>query len=208
MPKYQYPSLDMQVIAEEPEEFIIPECLEACKMLWSKNIETFMCSNEEDDNLYILVQNLSEKNLATMKNLVENSKCYYYDEFRKHYGISVKDKSREQVEKLSFLTEVFSIQDTIRFKTEEKFLSDYKHNGSPYYYDGAGAIHRDPNPELKDATLEEALKQEGKENLYIASEGRIYDDEFFLRWHKRYLEQVREKENIKIYELKDDVDKK
>ena len=135
MSKYQYSYVDLPYVLENPEEFIIPECLDACKLLWRKNIETFMCSNYDDDNLYILVMNLSDKNLETIKRLSEDSENYFYSHSRKCYGIKVEGRSREQVEKLNFLTEVFTMQDTKRFVSGEEFLSEYKKKGGEIYID-------------------------------------------------------------------------
>ena len=41
--KYQYSEVDMAYVYRNPEEFIIPENLAACKLLWNKNIFTKMC---------------------------------------------------------------------------------------------------------------------------------------------------------------------
>ena len=206
MAKYQYSYVELPYVIENPEEYIIPECLEACKSLWNKNIETFMCSNDDDNNLYILVMNLSDKNLETMKRLVEENKNYFYSSYRNCYGIKVEDKSRNQVEKLNFLTEVFSMQDTKRYVSGEDFLSNYKTTGGEVYIDDEDySIRYRENPKLKNATLEEAIKETGKENLYIASENRVYSNELFLKWHKRYIDSLIKKD-VKIYELKDNID--
>ena len=206
MAKYQYSYVELPYVIKNPEEYIIPECLEACKSLWNKNIETFMCSNDDDNNLYILVMNLSDKNLETMKRLVEENKNYFYSSSRNCYGIKVDDKSRNQVEKLNFLTEVFSMQDTKRFISGEDFLSNYKTTGGEVYIDEEDySIRYRENPKLKNATLEEAIKETGKENLYIASENRVYSNELFLKWHKRYMDSLIQKD-VKTYELKDNID--
>ena len=47
-PQYEYQEVDVEEVIKNPEEYIIPECLEACKTLWSKNIETAMCANYHD----------------------------------------------------------------------------------------------------------------------------------------------------------------
>ena len=62
---YQYQSVRTDKVAENIEEYVIPECQAACKAFWDKNITTFMCSNydEIDDTKYVLIgSKLSEEN--------------------------------------------------------------------------------------------------------------------------------------------------
>lgn len=59
---YGYSEVDMRFVYQEPEEFIIPENLEACKLLWSKNIFTKMCNNYDNDFSWITFNCLSPEN--------------------------------------------------------------------------------------------------------------------------------------------------
>ena len=52
---YEYGYIDLPIVVKNPEEYIIPGCLGACRSLWDKNIETFMVSNLQDDHLYVLL---------------------------------------------------------------------------------------------------------------------------------------------------------
>ena len=45
---YQYRPISTEYVMENPEQFIIPECIECCKLLWSKGIDTYQCGNYED----------------------------------------------------------------------------------------------------------------------------------------------------------------
>ena len=45
---YQYKPTSTEYVMEYPEQFIIPECIECCKLLWSKGIDTYQCGNYED----------------------------------------------------------------------------------------------------------------------------------------------------------------
>ena len=69
--------------------------------------------------------------------------------------------------------------------------------GGKVEIDEYGHIVRLPNPELENATLQEALEKTGKSGLYVAGEGRIYESAIYLEWHNRYQralqEQLREK---------------
>lgn len=60
---FEYTHIPWHLVAQDIDEYIIPECQEACKYLWAKNIGTFMCSNrsESDDTKYILLNNMSTK---------------------------------------------------------------------------------------------------------------------------------------------------
>ncbi len=191
--RYQYSYVDLEEVLKCPEEYIIPECLEACKQLWNKNIETFMVSNDDDSNIYVLIQNLSPNNKKIMEKLIErHPERYYYDEFRKTYGFSMPSKSKEDAEALVVLTAPFKMQDTVRFQTPEDFLDDYKRTDGEYIITENHSIMQDINPELKDAKLEDALKATGKGNLYVQSENRVYSSETFKMWHERYLKMVKE----------------
>ena len=59
-------------------------------------------------------------------------------------------------------------------------------NDGCHIVDTEGYVHNfDPN-----ITLADALKIEHKEELYIPNEGRIYNDEWRLGQHRRYLESL------------------
>jgi predicted heme/steroid binding protein len=110
---------------------------------------------------------------------------------------------------LESLTEVFRVQDTMRFKTVEDFLESYKYTGGKMIIADDGTIHRAKNPELENITLQEALKKSGKESLYVAEEGRVYESPMYLSWHRRYEQSLNDsmKETIsEITPYKDNVD--
>lgn len=188
---YQYSSVWMPIVIENPEQYIIPECLKACKCFWRKHIPTFMVSNYNDpDYLYVLIQDLSETNEAIFKKLMqEHPEHYYYDNFRKTYGIYMSGVSEESSENLASLTAPFKIQDTKEFFSEEEFLERYKTTGGEYEMDMETlCMIQLPNPALKNATLEEALENMDSNQVYEQSEHRIYKHQLYLDWHKRYLE--------------------
>ena len=188
MSKYQYSYVDLKYVIEDPDEYIIPECQEACKLFWDKNIETFMVSNNDDTSLYVLLSDLSKENLEIIKNKMStNPDNYLYSEYRGCYGIAVPGKTPEDVKKLNSLTEVFQMQDTHRYQTSEDFLSEYKTTDGEYEFDPETLeMHKKPNPALADATIEEALEKTNKKELYIPEENRVYESEMYLKWHERY----------------------
>ncbi len=71
---YQYSRVDMVLVMSNPEEFIIPENLEACKLLWSKNIFTVMTNNYDNDFSWITISDLSPENQRIFQemSLVDN----------------------------------------------------------------------------------------------------------------------------------------
>ena len=190
--RYQYSYVPLAEVINNPDEFIIPGCQPACRAFWDKNIETYMVSNNDDSDFYVLVCNLSSENEAIFKQKMTEDSRYFWDSYRQTYGIEVKGMSDEAVEELVSLTSVFKIQDTVRYASVEKFLESYKCTDGEYGFDSdSGMIFRKPNPKLADATLEEALEKEGKKSLYVESEGRVYAEPIYLRWHQRYLNSLK-----------------
>lgn len=184
--RYQYSYVPLEYVIENPQEYIIPECMPACNHLWDKNIETFMVSNYEDDFLYVLLGDLSDANIAIIEDLSKVDTRYFWDEFRHYWGIRVNGVSKESSEELAKLTNVLVLQDTKKYQTAEDFLDSYKRTNGKTYIDEYGCIVHDYNPNLENATLEEALINSGSANLYIPEEGRIYNSLLCLEWHNKY----------------------
>lgn len=188
--KYNYTYVPLEYVINEPDEYIIPECIEACKAFWDKNIETFMVSNYDDNYLYVLIMNLSKENEEIIKKLMENDSRYFYDAYRDTYGIKVNGMSNGDSLELLTLTDVFKMQDTTRYQSEEEFVGEYKKTGGEMYVDDEGRILTKENPLIKDATIDDALDALNCRNLYIQEEGRIYENELFLSWHLKYLKYM------------------
>ena len=191
---YNYGYVELEEVISNPEEFIIPQCLPACKALWEKNIETFMVSNNEDDHLYVLLTNLSKENKEKIEQLTQNGdKRFFFDGYRSTYGIKVDGVAEDSMKELLSLTKIFEMQDTKRFIDEKTFLSGFKKTDGELYIESDGSIARKENPKFANASLQDALKAEGKEALYIEQEGKIYESSMYLFWHyryKKYLENI------------------
>ena len=190
--RYQYSYVELEEVMDNPEEYIIPKCLPACRALWSKNIETFMVSNDDENNLYVLLNNVSPENMEIFQEYQEQDARFIYDGYRKTIGIAVKRNDERAMNELESLTNVFNIQDTLRFKTAEKFLESYKYTDGSVVIEKDGTISRYKNPALENISLEDALKRSGKESLSIESENRVYDSALYLNWHKRYEQSLNE----------------
>ena len=186
--RYQYPYVELEDVMANPEEYIILQCLPACRALWDKNIETFMVSNNDDEDLYVLLTHVSDENMAIFNQMKQQDPRFVFDGYRNTIGIAVKGNNDSSMHELQGLTEVFRIQDTLRFQTAEDFLESYKHTGGEMTIADDGTIHRNINPALANITLQEALEKSGKSGLYIADEGRVrvYESIMYLNWHKKY----------------------
>ena len=183
-------------VVKDPEEFIIPEELPACKMLWDKGIETYMCGNYDDlehQGRWIGIEwsKLTEENRKIFDELIKKDHRYSFGHWYKitvPFGEHVK-------EELCSLIEPFKYQDTMRYLTGEEFLDEYKRKDGKFYYDDAGKLHHDYNPNLLNATLLEALKATGKEELYDPKLNRVYEDKIFMDWHNNYINHIIDEQN-------------
>ena len=196
-PRYEYRATDVESVIQNAEEYIIPECLEACKTLWGKNIETVMCSNYNDNtDLYIDLldgDGLSDENRDIFINNEENG--FTLGEEHDFPRISVPGQTPESALKLQELADKLHIQDVrnCRYKSSKQFLEDYKYGDMPeeYEYEAGGQgyviVNRQYDPERVNATLQDALERTGKSGLYVPSEDRVYESQMFLDWHNRYL---------------------
>lgn len=73
---YQYSIVDMCTVMKNPEEFIIPENLEACKLLWSKNIFTKMTNNYDNDFSWITINTFSPENQRIFEDMCDIDKRF------------------------------------------------------------------------------------------------------------------------------------
>ena len=109
---YQYSAVDMKTVMSNPEEFIIPENLEACKLLWSKNIFTKMNNNYDNDYSWITISRFSPENQQLFDAL-----SAYDNRFGLTYGgigfkvPVVPGKGNDTFEAFRVLIEFFPMQD-------------------------------------------------------------------------------------------------
>ena len=190
--RYQYSYTPLEYVIENPQEYIIPECMLACKCLWDKNIGTFMVSNYDDNFLYVLLADLSDENLAIIKEFAKVDTRYFWDEFRHYWGIRATGVNEQASRELAELTNVFVLQDTIKYQTAEDFLDSYKRTNGELSVDEYGNLVSGYNPNLANATLEEALVNTNCTNLYVPEEGKIYDSLMYLEWHNKYKDSLHE----------------
>ena len=194
MAQYQYSLVDVQYVKQNPEEFIIPDCLDACRILWEKGIDTTQCSNFEDKNcrwIEIDVACLSKENYNYLYNMINSKVEGFSLGGMTHYPrIYVNKTGMEANLRLCELANSLLLQDTKQFITVEEYLDSYKRRNGEYTTLPTGVVQRQYNPMLINATLADALEANNDWNLYIESEGRIYNNEDALNHHLDYLEKL------------------
>ncbi len=191
---YQAGITSVEEVMKAPEKFIIPECLEACKILWDKGIDTVQCGNYDDpveNGFWIEIDGLclSEENRNIFNYLANNDKRVSYHGTQHALTLKVA-RGPNASQELCCIANLFSLQDTNHFVTIETFLDSYKRTGGEYCFDDYGYGYQKINPKYENATLEEALIKRNKLELYNEEEGRIYDSVHALEVHLNYLEKT------------------
>jgi uncharacterized protein YaaN involved in tellurite resistance len=82
--QYNHTAEDTLKVYKNPEEYIIPEELPACKMLWDRGIETYMCGNYDDKEyqgrwIGISADSLNEENKFIFDELIKRIKDIHLD---------------------------------------------------------------------------------------------------------------------------------
>ena len=176
---FMYMAVPIYTVAENIDEYIIPECQEACKELWAKNLFTFMCSNREDgENKYILLGELSAENEEIFKQLMEKYPSNYdWSEFRGTYAIRTYGTQEETSKKLLDLVEPFQMQDVLEgYQTIEDYLTET-----------FGIFKLEPNPDYTSGV--KAPKMEDYE-----------DFQEFLAAYDKYVELISTPEYVKVFD--------
>lgn len=201
MPKYQYSLVDIKYVKENPEEYIIPDCIDACRILWSKNISTIQCSNLDDLNyrwIEIDSVGLSEENKKILYDKINSKEDgFSLGGLTHNPRIYVGDVGVEANRRLCSLAEMLLLQDTIDFSTVEEYLDDFKRTDGEHIILPTGEIIRNYNPQFEDATLKDALDANDAWILFIMEEGRVYYNRDALDTHINYLNQLNKGDRIK-----------
>ena len=202
--QYDYQPSNVEFVMKHAEQFIIPECIECCKLLWSKGIDTFQCGNYNDiiENGFwveIDTDSLSEENKKILEELSEVDSRIFFDESprEKHnYIIRVERLNNPNAsQELCDIADNLSLQDTVHFTTATELLDKYKKIGGEYKLTETGAVYQEINPERQNATLTDALMTIEHPELYIAEEGRLYHNKHALNVHMNYLNQLEKSGN-------------
>lgn len=163
--------VDQQSVEAEPRRWIIEECIPACKILWDKNIYTFMCSDGLDRNAWIELEleNLSAENKGILEQIKKEYECYQY-----HSGcinIAVSGKGAKASQELIKIANRFVMQDV-----PAKYATISRDN----LLIKCGCYKEIPNPkyvslekQLENMTFEDWGKPIEPETLYVLDESKI-----------------------------------
>ena len=209
---YNYPGLSIDKIVSNPEEYIIPECLEACKKFWDRNIFTVSCSNrreikDKDGNIkkYIMVSHLSSENAKIFEYLAKSNPSNY----RKitindieYYAIfilskdNIENRDKESQELLELVSPLKMQDCLVGFVSIKEY---YLKNILSYSY-----VSSDTSISISESELIVAVKKHlvasGKLDLLDLDRGIIYKNEFYKDAHKKYL-KMQQKESKDSQEL-------
>lgn len=193
---YKFGITPVAMVMEQPEKYIIPECLDACRILWEKGIDTVQCGNYEDpieNGFWIEIDGncLSNENGQIFNQLVNGKGGAFYEEGTHSMNIRVP-RSLDAKERLSVIASLFQLQDTKKFCTGDEYLEGFKSEGGEPYIDSYGYLKYSSNPARKNATLDEALMTRGENDLYFKEEDRVYSDEHAINVHMNYLRQIKQ----------------
>lgn len=194
---FNYAGFSIDKIINNPDEYIVPECQEACKKFWDMNIFTASCSNRretinEDGSIkkYIMVSHLSDENKKIFENLIESNPNNYVKKTivgEDYYAIYIfsKDEDRDLDSlKLLDLVTPFKMQDclegfvSIKEYYLKKILGDY--------YSNEDVSISIPESELI-ATVKKKLGASGNLDLLDLDRGIIYKNRFYRDAHLKYL---------------------
>lgn len=194
---FNYAGFSIDKIINNPDEYIVPECQEACKKFWDMNIFTASCSNRretinEDGSIkkYIMVSHLSDENKKIFENLIESNPNNYVKKTivgEDYYAIYIfsKDEDRDLDSlKLLDLVTPFKMQDclegfvSIKEYYLKKILGDY--------YSNEDVSISIPEFELI-ATVKKKLGASGNLDLLDLDRGIIYKNRFYRDAHLKYL---------------------
>ena len=192
---FDYPGINIEEVVANPDEYIVPECLDACNSFWNKNIFTASCSNrseKKDSNgnvlKYIMVSSLSDENIEIFKKLEESLPNNYrvikrYNKI--YYVILISSRDLEQErdfdsQKLLSLAAPFEMQDCM-----EGFVSikDYYLNNMIMQCYPTDRVISIPDDELI-ATVKKHLEYERKLDLLDLNRRVVYNSMFYKKVNK------------------------
>lgn len=123
-------SSPMEEVEKNPKIFIIEECIPACKILWDKNIYTFMVSDHLNEGISWIEVNqdaLSEENKNVILSLSEEDIIKFsYHKGYINFGVScVGKKAQERLIDIANMFEMQDVQKGFAYITIPEFLMNY-----------------------------------------------------------------------------------
>ena len=168
---YGYMHVDLEIVAGNIGEYIIPECRDACKKLWEHNIFTNIFSDipahspreseAESSYIWISLGRLSPENQEIFDRLHQQDPEHYLEEGK----ICVSRDAENIDEQLLKLSDVFEMQDVIEEGEGYMTVKDFIDN-------------------LPRLIAERAIE----EPKFDEETGLVYLSPFYLALHQRYLD--------------------
>lgn len=211
------PRVSQQMVEENPEQYVIRECLKACQILWDKNIYTFMCSDPMDTNAWIelKIDGLSLEN----KLILEEIKKDYRYLLGYHSGcinIYASGMGRKASLALIAMAERFKDQDVPLNEatiSKENLLMEcgcYREVANPDYFSPEQYFKALSEGEIPNYTtldfnekirvFDETKVKQPLENyideygaIYDSESGLIYQNNFHYQKHLNYLKKQQKK---------------
>ena len=134
------PRSPMEMVEQNPQIYIMEECIPACEELWKKNVYTFMVSdylNEGECWIEVVIDNLSDENKEILFQLSE-SDIRRRDYHRGCMIFGVNKVGKEGQERLLELAQKFQMQDV---PYGEAYYT------LPEYLIERGCYKEEPNPD-------------------------------------------------------------
>ena len=208
----------MEDVEANAEKFIMTECLPACRILWDKNIYTFMVSDAQNEEAWIelFADGLSPENSEYLLSLEDQGIhlfCYHdgtisfgvgcFGEVAQKRLVEIANgfKMQDVCEGLAYVdveTALYNAGCTKRAKNP-----NYVHMEKPKEGDLRGMVdyydwlaNGGPDLEYIDVFDSTKVKQPLEENfkgtgyIYVPEEERVYLSNYHYMKHKKYLEHL------------------
>ena len=197
--RYDYTPSNIEFVMAHAEQFIIPECLDCCKLLWSKGIDTFQCGNYKDpveNGFWIEIDSssLSDENKKILDEMSHSdNRVFFNEELREQHNYTIRvDRlnNSNASQELCDIANNLMLQDTSLYTTDDDILDRYKRIGGELKQTETGALYYEINPKRQNASLTDALIALEHPELYIAEEGRLYHNQHALNIHMNYLNKI------------------
>ena len=210
----------MEAVEANPEKYIMPECLPACKVLWEKNIYTYMVSDSVDFEAWIEVKMsaLSPENLEYLLSLEAQGVHLFrgYHEGTIQIGVGCFGEKAQRA--LLEIANGFKMQDVQRGYDlgyvgleEGLFLTGcIKEIPNPKYIDPMTVpenerwkllLESESEPTIRvfdETKVKDPIEKnfEGTGLVFVLEEERVYLSEYHYRKHLNYLKSLEEKNEM------------
>jgi hypothetical protein len=192
IPKINFREMN-ELITKGPKDYINPLCVSACEDLWKKNIFV-LASMDVDNDLYLILDKLSNDNMKILKSKIKKNPENYYTNLGsgKYFGVKVTDyaERNDVEEQFKELVSDFTMQDIQRgYLTEKTFLMNICN------CEKVDGMNENKKQELQvvfdvqkmEKTFKEYLNDSGYSKFYVPEEHRIYLNEYYYNAHQNYM---------------------